>query len=94
MNIYRCWYNGISGFAGRQDRDNWLFVPDLGQRDPGIHRRLHFSELVFSNRHEHEYELELQSHSRFSFSSLIRNLLFPLQLAATTAGELLLPSGK
>lgn len=94
MNIYRCWYQGISGFAVRQGHNTWKFVPDPGQNDPRIQHQLQFSDLVFSNRREYEYELERQTQNRFSLLNLIRNFLFPFEPAATTAGELLLPPGR
>lgn len=94
MNIYRCWYHGTCGFAGKLDRENWLFVPDLGQADNLIHRRIGLSELVFRNRFEYEYELELQSGPRFPIVRFLMSFIFPTEQIHTTAGMLFLAQDK
>ena len=93
MNIYRCWYHGTSGFAGRLDQSNWLFVPELGQINSRIYRGIPLTELVFHNRFEYEHEVG-QSAKRFSIRCLLQSIFFPFEHAQTTAGMLLLPGNK
>lgn len=94
MNIYSCWYQGASGFAGHQGKNLWLFVPDLGQLDGRIRRNIRLNDLIFKNRRDFQFELGLQSEGNFSLLHNIRTWLFPSERAHTTAGMLLLPQSK
>ena len=91
MNIYRCYYKGISGFASKMHRSTWMFVPDLGEVDNKIRRNLLLSDLVFKYRHQYDYEMNLPYTERLSLRQLLRKLLFTSKPAHTTAGMLLLP---
>jgi hypothetical protein len=91
MNIYRCCYKGISGFASKMHRSAWTFVPDLGEVDNRIRRNLQLSDLVFEYRHQYDYEMNQPDTERLSFRQLLRKLLFTAEPAHTTAGMLLLP---
>jgi len=94
MNIYHCWYQGASGFAGKQGKNLWLFVPDLAQLDGRVKRNIRLNELIFKNRLDFQYELGLQTDGSFSLLRRIGAWLFPTEHAHTTAGMLLLPQNK
>jgi hypothetical protein len=91
MNVYRCWYKGIAGFASRAQRNAWMFVPDLGEVDNRVRRNLLLSDLVFKYRHQYDYELNHPDCGRVSLRQYLRKRLFRSGPAHTTAGMLLLP---
>ena len=94
MNVYRCWHDGTSGYAGRLDRKYWLFVPDLAQPDNHIYRNIQLSELTFKNRIEYDYEMEQLTLNRLSLMRLLESLLFSTEQPNTTAGLLLMPQSR
>lgn len=91
MNIYRCCYKGVSGFASKVHRTTWLFIPDPDQTDSRVRHNLSLTDLVFKNRHEFEYELGHPDAEPFSVRQFIRSRFFSSEPAHTTAGMLLLP---
>ncbi len=91
MNIYRCYYKGVSGFASKVHRASWLFIPDPGQADYRAPQNLSLTDLVFKNRRQFEYELGHPDAEPFSILQFIRSLFFSSEPAHTTAGMLLLP---
>ena len=78
MNIYNCWYQGISGFTCKLGTKHWMFVPNLGQINNHIFRNLSLFDLVFQNSIEYQYELEKElENNRSVLVRFITSLIFP-----------------
>lgn len=61
MNVYPCRYRGVNGFGCKDNRQGWIFVPDMGQQSSKICRDIHLRDLEFRNELAYRYELELQT---------------------------------
>jgi len=89
MNVYSCWYRGVTGYCCRNKNFKWLFVPELGQPNNIIRRNLELDDLIFRNPYEKQYEiefeLELSNRSLFSYG---KKLLFRAYKPQTTGGFL------
>lgn len=89
MNVYACWYHGNFGYGCRTRSRRWMFVPDLGQPDNRIHKNLNLDDLLFKNPFDQQFELKLENIIRkFSFSAILRSLIFPRRKLNTVGGLL------
>ena len=91
MNVYQCWYRGLSGYCCRSYNSKWMFIPELGQIDNRIHRKIALNDLVFDNiyakRHELEIEKKLNNFTLNPFH-LLKKLFFATQKPNTIGGML------
>jgi hypothetical protein len=91
MNVYQCWYFGISGYCCRNYNSKWMFVPELGQINSRIHKHISIHDLVFNNDFAKQYELTIEQRVEKIRSNplhFIKALLFPEQKANTVGGTL------
>jgi hypothetical protein len=61
MNVYTCFYRGNLGYSCRTRGRDWMFVPELGQPDRRIHRRVALHELVFADPRAKAWELRREA---------------------------------
>jgi len=95
MNIYSCWYRGTPGYGCKLGRQNWMFVPDLGQSDNHIYKNICLSELMFRNKLEYRYELDTEKTTgRYSLLHKVLSVFFPFEQPHTIGGLLFLPQHK
>ena len=64
MNVYPCWYLGLSGYCCRSHNLKWMFVPEMGQHNSRIHKSISLNDLVFNNAYAKEYELKIEKSLR------------------------------
>lgn len=91
MNVYSCWYRGLSGYCCRGHNSRWMFVPELGQTNNNIQKHISFHELVFDNSFARQYELELERRLqklKINPFNFLKYLLFPARKASTVGGML------
>lgn len=89
MNVYPCWYNGNFGYGCRTRGRSWMFVPDLGQPDNRIYKKLALDALLFENPFDRQLELQLANRTRkFSITGFLHALIFPGQKPRTVGGLL------
>lgn len=95
MNVYPCWYLGLSGYCCRSHNLKWMFVPEMGQHNNRIHKRISLNDLVFNNVYAKEYELKIEQgldKIRMNPFRFIRSLLFPARKSGNVIGMLLTPA--
>lgn len=91
MNVYQCWYLGLSGYCCRSHNSRWMFVPELGQGNSRIHKHISLNELVFHNAFAKEYELKIEQGLQKIRSNplyFLKSLFFSTQKASTVGGML------
>lgn len=91
MNVYQCWYLGLKGYCCRNHNSRWMFVPELGQTNNAIQKRIPLNDLVFNNSFAKEHELKIEKNlNKITKSPLhfIKALFFPAKKATTVGGML------
>jgi len=91
MNVYQCWYLGLSGYCCRHHNSKWMFVPELGQGNSRIHKHLSLHDLVFENSFAKQYELKIERQLQKIKSSplhFLKSLFFSEKKPRTVGGML------
>ncbi len=91
MNVYQCWYRGLSGYCCRGHNSRWMFVPELGQPNNRIHKHVSLHDLVFDNPFAKKFELRLEQsleQKRTSLFFFLKDLFFPPRKPNTVGGLL------
>ena len=91
MNVYQCWYLGLNGYCCRSHNLRWMFVPELGQANNSIRKKISLNDLVFNNPFAKQYELKIEQHLqniRTNPFYFLKALLFPKRKPCTIDGML------
>lgn len=89
MNVYNCYYQGVTGYGCRSHGGCWMFVPELGQPDNRIYKNIALDELKFRNLFEKQYEIELERQlNSHRLLKILMSLVFPVYSSQTVGGLL------
>lgn len=91
MNVYQCWYRGLSGYCCRAHNSRWMFVPELGQINNRIHKHVSLHDLVFDNPFAKMHELTIErslEKTRGNLFYFLIELFFPAKRPSTVGGML------
>ena len=91
MNVYQCWYRGLSGYCCRSYNSRWMFIPELGQANNRIHKHVSLHELVFENHFAKKFELNneyMLEKTRSNLFYFLKKMLFPAKRPNTVGGKL------
>ena len=91
MNVYQCWYRGLSGYCCRNHNLKWMFVPEMGQYNNNVHKHISLNDLVFNNVFAKQYELKIEHRIEKQKSNplyFLKWLFFPEKKPNTVAGLL------
>ena len=92
MNVYSCIYQNSEGYCCRRRDESWMFVPQFGEPDRHIYKKIPLEDLEFSIPEEKIFEEIYENRLRQSgltrkFRNLIRR-----DVSKTVAGRLLCPA--
>lgn len=91
MNVYSCTYKKSQGYCCRRHDTTWMFVPQFGEPDRHIYKKVPFEDLEFSIPEEKIFEAIFENRLRQSGLTRQFKNLFKKDGARTVGGKLFCP---